>query len=255
MIDGPCLIPQPQHHKIPLRERLQSYVQELESIDPLSITEIVAIDGPAGAGKSSVAKEVARRLNFAFLDSGAMYRATTWNAMQKGVDLANKESLIESTRNMKLEFGENNGELFVRVDNENIAALIRSPEVTENIKRLDAIPEVRQHLARLQRHFAARRPTVAEGRDMGTVVFPAARCKIYLDASPAERARRRAAQLARTGTAQTLEEIQKAIERRDQNDMTRAVSPLRQAADAIVLDTTGMSFDQVVDAIVEKARR
>ncbi|HRK35481.1 MAG TPA: (d)CMP kinase, partial [Candidatus Hydrogenedentes bacterium] len=148
-------------------------------MQPQLIKQIVAIDGPAGAGKSTVARSVADALGFAYLDTGAMYRAATWNAMQQGVDLDDSRALAGATRRMKLELDEHDGKLRVVVNGQDISNAIRTPEVTRCIAKLDHNAEVRAHLVDLQREIGAQRPTVAEGRDMGTVVFPAAKCKIY----------------------------------------------------------------------------
>lgn len=208
---------------------------------------VVAIDGPAGAGKSTVARKVADRLNYAFLDTGAMYRAATWRALRNAVPLSDREALTASTRAMKLEMNEKR----IFVDGEDATEAIRTPEVTRNIRALDSIPEVREHLGRLQRQIGVSRPTVAEGRDMGTVIFPDAACKIYLDANLDERARRRAEELAGKGASARVADVMAEIEARDRNDQTRAAAPLRAAPDAYRLDTTGMSIEEVVKRIIE----
>ncbi|MCC6156005.1 MAG: (d)CMP kinase, partial [Candidatus Hydrogenedentes bacterium] len=161
-------------------------------MDPSTITDVLAIDGPAGAGKSTVARRVAETLGFAFLDTGAMYRAATWNAIHRGIDMDDGDALAEATRAMKLVIRESVQGQTVHVDGRDITQAIRTPDVTKRIAKLDHNAAVRAHLVELQRAFGARGRTVAEGRDMGTVVFPAAKCKVYLDASLDERARRRA---------------------------------------------------------------
>lgn len=217
-------------------------------------TQIVAIDGPAGAGKSSAAREAARRLGFRFLDTGAMYRAATWRALRDGVSPNNKPALIASTRAMQLEMTEEADGLHVRVDGEDVTDAIRTPEITRQIKVLDQIPDVRAHLVELQRRFGESGPTVAEGRDIGTVVFPKAKCKIFLDASPEERARRRAEQLTAMGVPFDLEELKREIRDRDEASRKRRIAPLRQAEDAVLLDTTALDFEQVVQRLVAIAR-
>lgn len=217
------------------------------------LTQIVAIDGPAGAGKSTVSKEVARRMDMAFLDSGAMYRAATWWAMDQGISLDDPEALARCTEDLPLDMREEDGNLRVFVDGREITDEIRTPEVTRNIKYLDGIQAVRTPLVRIQRVIAASRPTVAEGRDMGTVVFPKARCKIYLDATIEERSRRRAKQLDEQGTPYDPAVLRAEIEERDNNDMTRKVAPLQKAADAHILDTSSLSFEEVVQKIVQLA--
>jgi len=217
-------------------------------------TEIVAIDGPAGAGKSTVARRAARRLGFAFLDTGAMYRAATWRALQHGVPLDDSDALIACTRTMDLDLSGDPDEVRVQVDGTDVTQAIRTPEVTRAIHELDNIPEVRAHLVQLQRRFGEAQPTVAEGRDIGTVVFPQARCKIYMDASPRERARRRAEELRAAGQPADPERIEAEIRERDEHNLTRAASPLRKAPDAVVLDSTRLTLDEAVDAVVRLAR-
>jgi cytidylate kinase len=216
--------------------------------------DVVAIDGPAGAGKSTVSREIARRLGFRFLDTGAMYRAATWWCMQRGVDWANPEAVAAATHAMPLELRENDGQLHVFVDGRDISHDIRTTEVTNNIRRLDGNAAVRETLVRIQRDFARRGPTVAEGRDMGTIVFPGAKCKIFLDASPECRAKRRALQLESQGISFDPETLRHEIETRDANDRNRAVAPLRQAADAWRLDTSGLTEEQVIDAIMKRVK-
>lgn len=217
-------------------------------------TRIVAIDGPAGAGKSTVARRVAERLGFAFLDTGAMYRAATWRALARGVDLDDPGALEASTRDMRLEMDETPRGQRVAVDGEDVTAAIRTPEVTRLIYKLDQIPGVRRILVDHQRRFGERGPTVAEGRDIGTVVFPAAKCKIYLDASLDCRTRRRAAELAAKGLPVDFGQLREEIRDRDEKSATRADSPLRRADDAVLLDTTELTADEVVEAIASLAR-
>ncbi len=222
-------------------------------VDPNRLVDVVAIDGPAGAGKSSVARAAAERLGMAFLDTGAMYRAATWRALEHGIDLGNAAALAESTTTMSLELRPESGGLRVFVDGRDVTRAIRTPEVTRNIRHLDGIADVRARLVELQRAFASRGPTVAEGRDMGTVVFPKARCKIFLDASVDERTRRRAAQLEAEGRTVDIAALHAEIAERDHNDRSRSIAPLRPADGATILDTTGRSFDSVVNEIVRLA--
>ena len=222
-------------------------------LDPCRITRVVAIDGPAGAGKSSAARMAARALGYAFLDTGAMYRAATWRAVHRGVDWDDAAAIARSTEAMKLELSDRPEGLAVRVDGTDVTEAIRTPEITRLISRLDNIPDVRNCLVELQRAYGAKRPTVAEGRDMGTVVFPAALCKLYLDASIDERVQRRASEMTAKGIA--FDELQLATEirERDERDMTRTIAPLRRAPDAVVLDTTSKSLAEVVADIVRLA--
>jgi cytidylate kinase len=217
-------------------------------------THIVAIDGPAGAGKSTAARRVAEELGIAFLDTGAMYRAATWRALHEEVDLEDPGAIAASTRAMDLRLEASSGGLRIYVDGKDVTQAIRTPEVTRCIFHIDQNPEVRQQLVELQRAFAQRGPTVAEGRDMGTVVFPKARCKIFLDASLDERARRRTRELEEKGAPPEFDEVRREMAERDEKTRNRAVAPLRRAPDALHLDTTGMLLDEVVARIAAEAR-
>ena len=224
------------------------------AVDPDSLVNVIAIDGPAGSGKSSAARAAASRLGMSFLDTGAMYRAATWRALDRGVDLTDEKALADSTAAMTLELVPGQDGLRVLVDGRDVSAEIRTPEVTRNIRHLDGIAGVRSRLVELQREFAARAPTVAEGRDMGTVVFPKARCKIFLDASVDERTRRRKLELEARGRPVDAQALRDEIAARDLNDRSRRLAPLRPAEGATILDTTGMNLDRVVDEIVRLAR-
>lgn len=223
-------------------------------VDVAAIRDIVAIDGPAGAGKSTVARCVADALGFSYLDTGAMYRAATWWALHQGIDLEDESALIEATRVLPMEMMEHDGQLVVRVDGIDVSHEIRTPEVTRQIFRLDESAGVREHLVRLQQALGAVQPTVAEGRDIGTVVFPYAKCKIFLVASLESRTQRRAAQLLEQGISVDLEALRAEIAERDRRTLERKVSPLRKAEDAIEVDTTKMTVDAVVARIVDLAR-
>lgn len=218
-------------------------------------THIVAIDGPAGAGKSTTAKAVARLLNFAFLDTGAMYRAATWWALDQGVDLDDPDAVAAHTAGMTLAMDETAQGQVVRVNGTDVSAAIRTPEITRQIFKLDQNSVVRAQLVELQRRFGEQQPTVAEGRDIGTVVFPKARCKIFLDASLDARTERRARQLQEKGLDVDLRQLREELHERDEQSRNRADSPLRQADDAVRLDTTGLSFDEAVNQIVALARK
>jgi cytidylate kinase len=210
---------------------------------------IVVLDGPAGAGKSSVSKKLARRLGVEFMDTGAMYRAFTWRAMQKGLDLTDVPALVKCT---------DEGRLFmtpdrVTMDGIDVTRAIRTPEVTANIFRLSDSGPVRARLNEQQRALAtALGSFVAEGRDLGTVVFPDADVKIYLDASSDVRARRRLLELKKPETE--LAAIKKDIEERDRKDMVRAVAPLKRAEDAVHVDTSELELDAVVDRLEQIVR-
>jgi cytidylate kinase len=198
---------------------------------------------------------VAETLGFAFLDTGAMYRAATWNAMHRGIDMDNGDALAVATRTMQLDIRESQYGQTVLVDGQDITQAIRTPDVTQRIAKLDHNAAVRAHLVELQRAFGARGRTVAEGRDMGTVVFPNAKCKVYLDASLDERARRRALEFEAEGIPFDADALYGDIHARDEKDMTRAISPLRRADDAVLVDTSAMTSEEVIDTIVALARK
>ena len=223
-------------------------------MNPDTIRDVVAIDGPAGAGKSTVARRVAEVLGYAFLDTGAMYRAATWLAVSEGIDLDDPAALAASTRAMAFDLSVEDEAQRVMVNGQDVTTAIRSPEITRQIHKLDGIRAVRAHLVDLQRSFAAKGPTVAEGRDIGTVVFPKAKCKVYMDASLAQRARRRIEELMARGVAVDSDALCEEIRVRDEKNMTREESPLRRADDAVLIDTTALTLDQVVDKVAALAR-
>lgn len=183
-----------------------------------------------------------------------MYRAATWWAMDQDVNLDDPDAVAAATESLPLELEDMDGRTRVTVDGRDVSEAIRSPEVTRLIYKLDENPRVRNHLVALQQQFGAKGPTVAEGRDIGTVVFPKAKCKVYLDASLDERTRRRAAQLAEKGTHVDLDQLRQELDERDRKNVTREIAPLRKAGDAVCVDTTAMTLEQVVDAIVVLAR-
>jgi cytidylate kinase len=216
---------------------------------------IITIDGPAASGKSTAARLLAGRLGASFLDTGAMYRAVTLAAMCAGVDLSDEQKLLDVMQQHEFQFSDRAGQMVVRIDGSDVTEDIRSPEVTVNARYIAAAPKVRQRLVQMQRHFAAgRQKIVTEGRDQGTVAFPDADIKFFLTADLAERARRRQEELdTRDSSRATREEkdVQKAIERRDKSDESRAVGPLKPAEDAIIVDTTNLSIEQVVEKLIE----
>jgi cytidylate kinase len=216
---------------------------------------IVTIDGPAASGKSTAARLLARKLGASFLDTGAMYRAVTLAAMRAGVDLSDEEKLLDVTQSCKYRFSARADKMIVHIDGIDVTEQIRSPEVTANARYIADAPRVREKLVQMQRQFAAdRHKIVTEGRDQGTVAFGDADIKFYLIADSAERARRRLAELQAKSGSESLQQvalpqIQKAIEERDKSDESRAVGPLKPAEDAIVVDTTNMSIEQVVEKL------
>lgn len=211
---------------------------------------IVAIDGPAGAGKSSAARTLARRLGFRFLDTGAMYRAVALAALRRGHDWNRPEALAELARQLTIELGDDR----VLLDGEDVTQAIRTSEVTSLTHYAANNPAVRETLVLMQREAAGRDNVVAEGRDQGTVVFPHAECKIFLTATPAERARRRLLDLEARGERATFDEVLAQQNLRDERDATREVGPLKPAADAVRLITDGLSPEQVVDRLEELVR-
>jgi len=206
---------------------------------------VIAIDGPAGAGKSTVARAAAQALGFTYLDSGAMYRSVALAALDAGVDLDDGEALGRLADGLELTLDGNRVEL----DGADVSARIRSPEVSEAASRVSVHPQVRAAMVERQRRLIATADFVAEGRDIGTVVSPEAPLKVFLNASDSERARRRAAE-----SGEPLGTVQEAIEARDDRDRGREHGALRAAEDAIELDTTGLGIDEVVERVVELAR-
>ena len=212
---------------------------------------IITIDGPAASGKSTAARLLARRLDASFLDTGAMYRAVTLTAMRAGVDMNDEQKLIEVTQKYNFQFSEKSGEMNVRIDGSDVTEQIRSPDVTANARYIAAAPRVREKLVQMQRQYAAsRQKIVTEGRDQGTVAFSDANIKFFLTADLAERARRRQAELG-IPESQSATDVQKAIEQRDKSDQERAVGPLKPAEDAIIVDTTNLSIEQVVEKLAD----
>ena len=211
---------------------------------------IVAIDGPAGAGKSTVSKSVAKKLGYLYIDTGAMYRALTLKAMRNGIDLKNEAALAKLAKATGIDLKEESGALKVYLDGEDVAGLIRTPELTGNVKYIARVPGVRAQMVMLQRAIGERHGAALEGRDIGTVVFPDADYKFYLDADPDERARRRYKELIASGAAVDLADIKKDVVMRDESDMNRSVGALKKAPDAILVDTTRLSIDEVVDKIL-----
>ncbi len=211
---------------------------------------VITIDGPAGSGKSTVARRLAERLGASFLDTGAMYRAVTLAAMDAGVDLTDEKALERVVDSHHFEFFPGPGGMEVRIDGQDMTEAIRGQRVTSNSRYIASAPEVRRRLVEMQRLFARRHGrVVTEGRDQGTVAFADADVKFYLTAEASERARRRAAELLSRGKHVSGRRMQQDIEARDRRDTEREIGPLKPAPDATVVDTTEMGIEAVVDAL------
>jgi len=215
----------------------------------------MTIDGPSGSGKGTVSRAAAKRLGWALLDSGALYRLVALGGRQAGVDLNDGEGLARLARALDIRFDSApNGDEIVLLDRRDVTRDIRTERAGNDASLVAALPAVRSALLERQRRFAQPPGLVADGRDMGTVVFPDARVKIFLTASANERAERRYKQLKEKGVAATLAALSKEIAERDRRDTTRSVSPLVASEDAVLLDTTGMSVEAVVERVLEFAR-
>ena len=214
----------------------------------------IAIDGPAGAGKSSVAKEAAKRLGAVYLDTGAMYRTIALAVLRGHVDPQDPEALQGVLDQVRIGIEYRDGSQRMLLNGEDVSDLIRTGEVSSQASVVAAIPAVREKLLNLQRDLAASADVIMDGRDIGTNILPDAQLKIYLTASVEERARRRYLEMTEKGEDCSLEEIAKEIAERDERDMNRETAPLRQAEDAVFLDTSDMDLEQVTEKIVELAR-
>lgn len=211
----------------------------------------IAIDGPAGAGKSTIAKKVAKELSCVYVDTGAMYRAMALYLLRQKVSKENTSEIGTTCQNADITIEYQDGVQIVLLNGENVNKFLRTEEVGNMASVSSAIPEVRQKLLNLQRKLAATMSVVMDGRDIGTTILPDAEVKIYLTASSLTRARRRYLELQEKGIDCNLEEIQKDIEERDERDMNRTVSPLKQAEDAVLVDSSDMTIEQVVSHILE----
>lgn len=216
---------------------------------------IVAIDGPSASGKSTVSRKVAAILHCVYVDSGSFYRTLTWKALQSGVMGAEQESVLAVMRSMGVEYFLADGAVGMRVDRVDPGQAIRAESVRENVSVVSAIPGVRAWMVGQLRGLQRFGDLVMEGRDIGTVVFPQTPFKFFLDANPGERARRRHLELAQVEGRSDLGQVQESLLQRDKRDRTRATAPLKIAADAVVIDTTGITIDEVVRRIVEGVRR
>ena len=215
---------------------------------------VIAIDGPAGSGKSTVARLLARRLGYTHVDTGALYRTVTLLAVERGLDLADEAALAALVPEIDVRFEPAEDGVRVFSGDREVSEDIRTPELTAQVKYAARSPLVRKALRPVQRAFAERGPVVMEGRDIGTVIFPDAGVKFYLDASLAVRAERRWRELAARGEDISLEEVRRQEAARDESDRDRQVAPLRRAGDAVALDTSGLSVEETADRLAELAR-
>ena len=211
----------------------------------------IAIDGPAGAGKSTIARRVAKELSFIYVDTGAMYRAMALYLLRREVNKDDTEQIGNICQDAEISIEYQNGEQTVLLNDENVNSYLRTEEVGNMASVSSAVPRVREKLLSLQRKLAKDMSVVMDGRDIGTTILPDADVKIYLTASSLTRAKRRYLELQEKGTVCNLDEIQKDIEERDQRDMNREISPLRQAEDAVLVDSSDLTIQQVVDRILQ----
>ena len=211
----------------------------------------IAIDGPAGAGKSTIARRVAKELSFIYVDTGAMYRAMALYLLRREVNRDDTEQIGNICQDAEISIEYQNGEQIVLLNGENVNSYLRTEEVGNMASVSSAVPRVREKLLSLQRKLAKDMSVVMDGRDIGTTILPDADVKIYLTASSLTRARRRYLELQEKGTVCNLDDIQKDIEERDQRDMNREISPLRQAKDAVLVDSSDLTIQQVVDRILQ----
>ena len=211
---------------------------------------IIAIDGPSGAGKGTIARAIARELGYRHIDSGAMYRAVGWKAIQNGVPLDNEAAVAALAEQSRIDVSST----AITIDDVDVSRAIRTPEIDRAAAAVARLPRVRGVLVDRQRQLGTGGGIVMEGRDIGTVVFPDADVKVYLDASPEERARRRSVDPAHTGVPAAVSEVATLLTQRDEQDRTRTVSPLFAAKDAVHVDTTGKDVDEVVDAVMTVIR-
>jgi len=219
----------------------------------VSKTLQIAIDGPAGAGKSTVAKKIADALHYLYIDTGAMYRAATWLVVQKGISFDDRDAIVKAVAESKIELkpGHDEEKILVFVNGEEVTKLIRSQNITKLVSKLASIGAVREQLVNQQRHLAMAGGVVLDGRDIGTVVLPDANIKIFLTASPAVRAQRRLLELQAAGENPDYDTLLKDIIERDQMDTNREIAPLRMADDAVAILSDKMTVDEVVAHIIK----
>ena len=214
----------------------------------------VAIDGPAGAGKSTIAKLVAKKKGYIYVDTGAMYRGLAIHFLKKKADPEDRQAVAEACRDAEVTIGYEDGVQQIYLNGENVTGMLRTEEVGNMASKTSAIPEVREKLLELQRSLAREKDVIMDGRDIGTNILPNADVKIYLTASVETRARRRYDELKEKGTDCSLDEIARDIRERDERDMTREIAPLKKAEDAILVDSSDMTIQQVVDEICSHCR-
>lgn len=215
---------------------------------------VIAIDGPSGAGKSTAARLLAKRLGYIYIDTGAMYRAVGWKAVQEGIDLNDESALSSLSSRIDITITNDNENPRIYVDGMDVSGQIRTPEIGMAASEVSKSPSVRSRLLVLQRRLGEGGGVVMDGRDIGTVVFPDADLKFYLDADPAERGRRRYLELKSRGLDVDPDRITKEIIERDRQDSMRDIAPLRPAPDAVVIDSSSMSIDEVLDVMLRKCR-
>jgi cytidylate kinase len=216
---------------------------------------IIAIDGPAGAGKSTVAKILAKKLGFLYIDTGAMYRALTLKAIETKIDTQDTTRLIAMANNINIDLGnEQDGSLRIFLDGRDVSGPIRQPNITRLVSDIAKIKEVREVMLGLQRRLGKLKSSVLDGRDIGTVVFPDADKKFYIDAQFPERVRRRYKELKEQGEDVTLKDIEDDLRNRDTIDSTREFAPLKKAEDAVYIDTTNMTIEEVVDRVLTEIK-
>ncbi|MCR1848095.1 (d)CMP kinase [Paeniclostridium sordellii] len=211
---------------------------------------VIAVDGPAGAGKSTIAKIVADKLNINYIDTGAMYRAITYKVLTNNIDINDENAIVEVAKNSDIDFKDNN----IYLDGKILKEEIRTPQVSHNVSNIAQIKDVRHLMVNVQRDIGNKSSVILDGRDIGSYVFPNADYKFYLVASPEERGERRYKELIKKGYETTLDEVINDVIRRDEIDSNREFAPLVKAKDAIEIDTTGKNIDNVVESVISKIK-